>query len=217
MTAGRGIIHEEFHGSKFAEAGGTLEMCQLWLNLPKEHKMTAPRYQPINAAEIPEVTLTAEHCAAPPTPRGTGPAEDASAVANAAGTVRIIAGEMDGVVGPAKTVSPVELWDVSLPDVARATVISLPEGHTVILFVRRGSLGVGEEGSEQTVGAQGVALLGGDGRSVRLAAQEPDTQVLLLGGQPLNEPIAAQGPFVMNTRQELLQANMDFQEGRMGR
>ena len=132
-------------------------------------------------------------------------------------TVRIIAGEFRGTTGPAKTFSPVELWDVSIPQPEKPIVLALPEGHTGIIFVRRGAIAIGAEGRESTVGPQGVALLEGEGSSMRLVAKEEGTPLLMLGGEPLNEPIAAQGPFVMNTRKEIMEANMDFQEGRMGR
>ena len=202
MTAGRGIIHEEYHSTEFAKTGGTFEMCQLWLNLPKKHKMTAPNYQPILAKSIPEVRVEAEG--------------EAECGANPA-TVRIIAGEFRGTVGPAKTFSPVELWDVSIPQPDKPIVLTLPEGHTGIVFVRRGAIDIGAESAGDRVGPQGVALLEGAGSNVRVVAKEEGTQLLLLGGEPLNEPIAAQGPFVMNTRKEIMEANMDFQEGRMGR
>jgi len=202
MTAGRGIIHEEFHSTEFAKTGGTFEMCQLWLNLPKKHKMVAPKYQPILAKSIPEVPVEAEG--------------EAECGANPA-TVRVIAGDFRGTKGPASTFSPVELWDVSLPQTGKPIVLSLPDGHTGIVFVRRGAIAIGAEGAEERVGPQGVALLEGAGSSLRLVAKEAGTQLLMLGGQPLDEPIAAQGPFVMNTRKEIMEANMDFQNGKMGR
>lgn len=177
-------------------------MCPQWLNLPKKHKMVAPTYQPILAKSIPEVPVEAEG--------------EAECGANPA-TVRVIAGEFRGTKGPASTFSPVELWDVSLPQTGKPIVLSLPDGHTGIVFVRRGAIAIGSKGAEERVGPQGVALLEGAGSSLRLVAQEAGTQLLMLGGEPLNEPIAAQGPFVMNTRQEIMEANMDFQNGRMGR
>ena len=185
-----------------ARAPSGLPARAQWLNLPKKHKMVAPSYQPILAKSIPEVPVEAEG--------------EAECGANPA-TVRIIAGEFRGSKGPATTFSPVELWDVSIPEVGKPIVLHLPEGHTGIVFVRRGALAIGAEGEEQAVGPQGVALLEGAGSSMRLVAKEEGTQLLMLGGEPLNEPIAAQGPFVMNTRKEIMEANMDFQEGRMGR
>lgn len=213
MTAGRGIIHEEYHGRTFAKSGGTFEMCQLWLNLPRAHKMHAPRYQPILGRDIPEVPLKSLG----PDLASAEAVECAADAAETVGTVRIIAGELAGTVGPAKTFSPVELWDISLRAASRPVMLSLPEAHTAIIFVRRGAVQVGAEGAEQRVGPQGVALLDGAGVDLRLVASEADTQLLLLGGLPLDEPIAASGPFVMNTHDEIVQANRDFQQGRMGK
>ena len=115
-------------------------------------------------------------------------------------------------------VSPLELFDISLPRSAAPVTLRLPAGHTAILFVRRGELAVGGEGGskERVVGPQGVALMEREGEVLRLTARTEGTQVLLLGGEPLNEPIAARGPFVMTTEQELVEAARDYQSGRMG-
>jgi redox-sensitive bicupin YhaK (pirin superfamily) len=204
MTAGRGIIHEEFHSDAFSARGGTFEMCQLWLNLPAEHKMRPPRYQPILHKDIPSVQLR---------PLADG---DAECAADAAGTVRVIAGELEGTVGPADTFTPVELWDVHLPTAGAPVELEVPDGHNLIVFVRQGALRVGASGVERDVEAQGVALMERAGTTLRLAAKEADTRLLLLGGEPIDEPIAARGPFVMNTDAEIIQANRDFQSGRMG-
>jgi len=204
MTAGRGIIHEEYHARAFAKSGGTFEMCQLWVNLPKADKMHAPRYQPILDADIPVVPLRQEECAAAAT--GSGGAE-----------ARVIAGELHGVRGPAMTFSPVELWDIKIATAGLATVLSVPEGHNCIVFVRRGAISVGAAGQERSVGPQCVALMQRSGTDIRIVASVDGTQVLLLGGEPLDEPIVAQGPFVMNTRLEIEQAIADYSAGRMGR
>lgn len=207
MTAARGIIHEEYHSNEFAKTGGTFEMCQLWLNLPAKHKMDPPKYQPILKGEIPTVEL--------------GPAADAGAecrAAGAAGSVRLIAGELGGVRGPATTFSSVELWDVHLPTTGTPVEIEVPAGHNVVLFVREGELRVGGGGAaEKVVEAQGVALMEQSGSTLRLAAAAADTHVMLLGGEPLDQPIAAQGPFCMNTRAELAQAQEDYMSGKLGR
>ena len=216
MTAGRGIIHEEYHSTAFAKEGGTFEMCQLWVNLPAKDKMHAPRYQPILDKDIPVVKLQ-------------GPDGDVECDADGEGsalsgaTARIIAGELEGTKGPALTFSPVELFDISLPRIAAPVILRLPPGHNTIVFVRKGELAIGgeDDGSSgaqpQVVGPQSVALMEQDGTELRLVARQQDTQVLLLGGKPLGEPIAARGPFVMNTREEIMQANFDFQNGKMGR
>ena len=118
MTAGRGIIHEEFHSTQFAKSGGTFEMCQLWINLPAKHKMHAPRYQPILNGDIPVVHLrpaVEDSCVE----KDTKPDPEL-------GSARIIAGELDGTKGPAMTFSPVELWDISIPHVGRPVQLSVP-------------------------------------------------------------------------------------------
>jgi len=210
MTAGRGIIHEEYHSTKFAKTGGTFEMCQLWVNLPAKDKMHEPRYQPILSKDIPVVPLRAASADAASCDAGEPDLE--------LGSARVIAGELDGTTGPAMTFSPVELWDVSLPVAEKPVLLRVPEGHNAIIFVRKGSIALGpSEAEQQHVGAQGVALLQREGTAIRLLAKQPDTQVILLGGQPLDEPIEAQGPFVMNTRQEIMQANADYRSGKMGR
>ena len=192
MTAGRGIVHEEFHSDRFSEAGGTFEMAQLWLNLPAKDKMTKPRYQPILAKDIPEVELSGGNA------------------------VRLIAGEYGGKKGPARLHSPVELFDIQLKTKGEAAHIALPEGHNAIVFVRKGEVLVGEEGKERVLGPQATALMGREG-SLRLVGSEKNSQVLLLAGEPTNEPIAAQGPMVMNTQEQLRKAFDDFYSGKFGR
>ena len=122
MTAGRGIIHEEFMSTEFSSTGGSLEMCQLWLNLPKLHKMSPPGYQAITQRDIPRVALSAE--------------------GEADGYVRVVAGDYNGTVGAATTFTPVNLWDIVLPTPGKAFTLSIPAGHNSILFVRRGSIQV---------------------------------------------------------------------------
>ena len=210
MTAGRGIIHEEYHSTNFAKAGGVFEMCQLWLNLPKKHKMHPPRYQPILSDQVPVVPLGAAA-------DGAEACEAAATSAASVGSVRVIAGELDGVRGPAQTFSPVLLWDAVLREAAIPVELAVPEGYNALVFVRRGAVSVGAAGREQRVGPQGVALLEREGAALRLRAEESDTQLLILGGEPIEEPIAARGPFVMNTDEEIMQANQDYRSGKMGR
>lgn len=187
MTAGSGVVHEELHGRDFASRGGAFEMVQLWVNLPARDKMTAPRYQAIRAAEIPVVGL----------PGG--------------GTLRVIAGVADGVAGPAMTHSPVEVWDIRLLRGAPAD-LAVPPGHMAAVVVLDGTMEVNGTGP---VRAAEVAVLGRDGGGVRLEAAG-EAHVLLLAGQPLDEPVVGMGPFVMNTRDEIRQAVEDYQSGRMG-
>jgi redox-sensitive bicupin YhaK (pirin superfamily) len=198
MTAARGIIHEEFHSDKFTAKGGVFEMCQLWLNLPAKHKMDPPRYQPILASQIPSVPL------------GDGDnSED--------GFVRVIAGEFKGVKGPAKTFTPVSLWNIEIAALNKPFDLELGDGHNCVVFVRSGRASVGGAGAEKDLGPAATALMHKQGTRLCVTAKEADTKLLVLAGEPINEPIAAQGPFVMNTHEEIRQANIDFRSGRMGR
>jgi len=206
MTAGRGIIHQEYHSKDFTKNGGTFEMCQLWVNLPKKHKMTKPRYQAITKEQIAEVKLP------------LGVTDEADQL----GTARIIAGELDGTKGPAKTFSPVQMWDVILPRAGVEVEVPFPADQNCILFVRRGGIdvlsGVDGKSSANSVGPQDVAMMKMDGSDVvRMRVTKPDSSVIVMGGEMLNEPIAAQGPFVMNTPDEIHQAISDYQSGKMGR
>ena len=188
MTAASGILHEEFHSPAFTRSGGALEMAQLWVNLPAEHKMSAPRYQTILHASIPQVLLP-----------------------DAAGSVRVIAGRFAGRAGPAATFSPLDVWDVRLRAGGAAPLL-LMGGHTAAVALLRGSITV--NGSRR-VGDAGVVVLGPTGDEVLIEA-ESDATLLLLSGAPLNEPIFGYGPFVMNSRQEIQAAVRDFQRGSFG-
>ena len=206
MTAGRGIIHQEYHSKKFTQEGGTFEMCQLWVNLPKKHKMAKPGYQGIKSGKIPVVNLPLN-------------AEEGS---EPLGTARIIAGEIGATKGAAKTFSPVQMWDVSLPNAGAEVEFPFAEDHTCIVFVRRGSVevlsGEGDDLKASKLGPQDVALMRTDGSSLlKIRVVDPDSSIMIMGGEPLNEPIAARGPFVMNTQDQLRQAMIDYSNGKMGR
>ncbi len=188
MTAASGVVHEELHEKEFAQKGGLLEGIQLWVNLPKAFKMTAPRYQTLLGSEIPTVDL------------GGG-----------AGRLRVIAGEFRGVKGPAKTFSPVHLYDLQLA-AGHRTEFALPEGFNSSVFVLHGQVVVN---GSQTVDEVEIALLGQRGERVVLEAKK-DATILVLSGEPIAEPIARYGPFVMNTRDEIIQAVHDYQAGKMG-
>lgn len=188
MTAASGVVHEELHEKEFAEKGGLLEGVQLWVNLPKAFKMTAPRYQTLLSSEIPAVDL------------GEG-----------AGRLRVIAGEFRGVTGPAKTFSPVHLYDLHLAAGHRIE-LDLPEGFNSSLFVLHGQVLVN---GSQTVGEVEIGLFGQRGERVVLEAKQ-DATMLVLSGEPIAEPVARYGPFVMNTRDEIIQAVQDYQAGKMG-
>lgn len=220
MTAARGIIHEEFHSKSFAKAGGVLEMCQLWLNLPASHKMNAPRYQPILRGDIPEIPLRpfggeakkggGSTAGGEAKDRAQCSADDLDDTLMTHGSVRIIAGSIGSTEGPASTATPVNMWDIRIRTVGQGFEFECPEGHNVIVFTRGGRISV----QGQELGPQDVAILDQEGSTIVIEAIEPDSKVLLLGGEPLNEPIAAQGPFVMNTREELRQAMLDYRTGR---
>ena len=188
MTAASGILHEEYHSPLFAAKGGNFEMVQLWVNLPARYKKVPPGYQTLLAKDIPTVNLT-----------------------DSAGTVRVIAGDYDGHKGPARTFTPIDVWDVRLKARHRA-VFALPEGHTLALVVLAGDVEV--NGTETAREAQAV-LLDRNGGSVTIEANT-DAKVLILSGAPIDEPVIAQGPFVMNTVGEIKQAMLDFQSGKFG-
>ena len=204
MTAGRGIIHQEYFSDAFSKSGGVLEMCQLWVNLPAKDKMVKPSYQPILEHDIPSVDLF--------------PLDVDGACSNdeAVGKVRVIAGSFQGTNGPASTFSPVELWDVILSQSDNIVDLPFPDGYNCILFVRRGKARIFGDNSANEIGPQSVALMGDGGGAIRVSADENNTSLLVMGGMPLNEPIAARGPFVMNTAAEIAQASRDYHSGNFG-
>jgi redox-sensitive bicupin YhaK (pirin superfamily) len=187
MTAASGLIHEEFHSEDYARQGGPFEMIQLWVNLPAKDKMSSPGYQGITADEISQITLS-----------------------NNAGIARIIAGALDDAKGPAHTFTPMNVWDLRL-NAGRRLSLSLPSGHTIALYVLSGALKVGA----QTVEATEMAVMEREGTELEAEVTQ-DAVVLLLSGEPLNEPIAGHGPFVMNTRAEIMQAMQDYNNGKFG-
>jgi redox-sensitive bicupin YhaK (pirin superfamily) len=188
MTAAAGIVHEEFHSEAFARAGGTLDMVQLWVNLPAKDKMSKPGYQGILAKDIPSVPL------------GDG-----------RGSVRVIAGEFDGHNGPARTYSPLNVLDLRL---ASGALLDVPvtEGWTAAVVVLSGAVVV--NGTAHARDAD-LVILEQRGQDLAIEAHG-DAHLLLLLGEPLDEPIAGSGPFVMNTPEEITQAFADFRRGRFG-
>ena len=188
MTAASGLIHEEFHSPAFAAQGGRFEMVQLWVNLPARDKMAPPGYQGITAGQIPEVALP-----------------------GAAGTLRVIAGEYASAQGPARSFTPMNVWDLRLR-AGHRVAFDLPAGHTAALFVLRGSLRID---GKHTIRAAELAVMERDGSRLEFEVSE-DATVLLLNGEPLNEPVVGYGPFVMNTQAEIVQAIDDFNSGRFG-
>ena len=187
MTAASGLLHEEFHSEDYARRGGPFEMVQLWVNLPAKDKMSAPGYQGITADQIPTVDLP-----------------------NGAGTARIIAGNYGDARGAARTFTPMNVWDMRLK-AGRSLSLELAEGHTAALFVLHGAPRIGAH----TVRAAELAVLEREGTELAVETTE-DAVVLLLSGAPLNEPIVGHGPFVMNSREEIMQAMRDFNNGQFG-
>ncbi|MCG2592228.1 pirin family protein [Ramlibacter sp. XY19] len=193
MTAGAGILHEEFHSTNFARTGGPFEMVQLWVNLPAKDKMAAPGYQAITNADIPVVPLA-----------------DASAAP--AGQVRVIAGEFGAVRGPAQTFTPMNVWDVRV-QAGRTVSLAQPEGWTSLLVVLDGTI---EVNGETVLRPAQMATLSAQGREIRIEANG-DAKLLLLSGEPIAEPVVGYGPFVMNSQAEIVQAFEDFNAGKFGR
>jgi redox-sensitive bicupin YhaK (pirin superfamily) len=189
MTAASGIVHEEKHEREFTAQGGVFEVVQLWVNLPAAHKMSPPRYQGILSEQIPVADL------------------------GAGAFARVIAGEFDGVKGPARTFTPVTLLDLRLSAGSRAE-LTVPAGQNSGLVLLRGDVVVNS--SEALTGEAKLALLSPSGNSLSLEAKA-DSILLFLSGEPINEPVASYGPFVMNTQAELRQAVDDYRAGKMGR
>lgn len=189
MTAARGILHEEFHSEAFARSGGALEMVQLWVNLPAKDKMADAGYQTILDGDIPVLPL-----------------------ADNAGSLRLIAGEFAGVQGPARTFTPIDVWDLRL-NAGRAVTFDLHPGRNTALVVLRGTVRI----NDTELAREGqLALFERDGSQLRIESNN-DAMVLLLSGEPIDEPIVGHGPFVMNTEEEIHQAFVDFQSGGVGR
>ena len=188
MTAASGVIHEEFHSREFTRQGGTFEVLQLWVNLPSANKSDPPSYQDLRAASIPEVVLP-----------------------NDAGTVRVIAGELYGEHGPARTHTPLWIADLSLAAGA-STRVDVPSQSTALLVVRSGRIAIAGDDS-----VPGVALiqLGREGDGIEMSAEE-ESSVLAIAGMPIGEPVVGAGPFVMNTDEEIRAAYADYHAGRMG-
>ncbi|MGS1319602.1 pirin family protein [Stenotrophomonas geniculata] len=188
MTAASGILHEEFHTPEFSRRGGTLDMVQLWVNLPAQDKMGAPGYQTLLDAQIPSVEL----------PDG-------------AGRVRVIAGRFDNHAGPARTHTPMDLWDIRLRQGHHAE-LPVADGRTLALVVLKGTVRIN---SGQPVGEAQLVTFDRCGEDVFVDA-DSDATVLLLSGEPIDEPVVGYGPFVMNSQAEIAQAVNDFNSGRFG-
>jgi redox-sensitive bicupin YhaK (pirin superfamily) len=187
MTAASGVLHKEYHENGFARRGGTFQMAQLWVNLPKAHKWDPPRYQAIAAESMGVVTLP-----------------------NDAGSVRVLAGEFQGTRGPAKTFTPIDVYDVRLNHEGRVT-LDLPARHNLAVLVLKGDANL--NGTEVT--ELDFAVFANDGERVEVLA-DGETQLLVLSGEPIEEPVVQYGPFVLNTEQELFDAFRDYERGKFG-
>ncbi len=189
MTAAAGILHDEFHSREFTRTGGVLEMVQLWVNLPAKDKRSAPRYQTLTNSSIPSIAL-----------------------AGGAGRLRLIAGEYAGERGPARTFTPIDVWDVRL-QAGRSASFEMTEGHTLALVVLHGALRVNDGPPARE--AQ-LVLFERGGRRFQVQA-EGDAAFLVLSGEPIDEPVVGYGPFVMNSEAQIREAIADFNSGRFGR
>ncbi|NUP10135.1 MAG: pirin family protein [Polyangiaceae bacterium] len=189
MTAASGILHKEHHETTFSRRGGTFQMAQLWVNLPRAHKMDPPRYQALRADEMGVVTLD-----------------------GGAGTARIVAGELAGIRGPAKTVSPINVFDLRL-NAKGKTVLALPGKQNTGLLVMKGELSINGREEARTFD---FVVFENVGERIEIEAMS-DAHVLVLSGEPLREPIVQYGPFVMSTEREIAQAFADLESGKFGK
>jgi redox-sensitive bicupin YhaK (pirin superfamily) len=187
MTAGAGILHEEMHSAQFTQQGGMLSMAQLWVNLPASQKMMPPGYQAIEAVQIPSIQFE-----------------------NDQGTARLIAGNLAGLSGPAKTHTAMQVWDLQIK---KGAVISLPAPHdwSAALAILQGQV----ETNKGLAGDASLIEYSHAGTGIELSASQ-DTHALFLSGEPIREPIVGYGPFVMNTKAEIAQAIDDFNSGQFG-
>ncbi|WHP04751.1 pirin family protein [Acinetobacter corruptisaponis] len=188
MTAGAGVLHQEFHSPEFAEHGGLFEMVQLWVNLPAHSKMTPAKYQAIEADQIQSIALD-----------------------DAGSSLRVIAGQYQDVAGAASTFSPVNVWD-GIVVAEQAHDFYVTEGHTTLFVLLSGKVLFNDT---QTVEGPSIVVLSREGIDFNIQAQQ-DSKFLILTGQPLNEPIEGYGPFVMNSKAEIVEAVRDFNSGRFG-
>jgi redox-sensitive bicupin YhaK (pirin superfamily) len=189
MTAGAGVLHEEFHSDAFMRKGGSLEMVQLWVNLPARFKMVQPRYQTLESCTIPVVKL-----------------------ADDMGTLRVIAGQYGDTVGPAATYSALDVWDIKT-SADSAIALDMSSGRTTILVVLQGTLNIN---SEARVNSGEIAFLSAEGSFLEIICTDP-ARYLVLSGEPIDEPIVGYGPFVMNSAEQINQAMNDFHSGKFGR
>lgn len=188
MTAGSGLLHKEFHEAEYNRKGGPFQVVQLWVNLPAKDKMTPPKYQAITNAEMGRAKLAS------------------------GGEVEIIAGEFNGVKGPATTFTPVHLYNAR-PIKGSSMMLDFPASFTTLILAIEGS---GLINGTDELKTNHLAVLSRDGETVTLEATEENSTFLVMAGEPINEPIAQYGPFLMNTKAEIAQAIVDFNSGKFG-
>lgn len=188
MTAAGGLMHDEFQTENFSKNGGVQHFIQLWVNLPAKHKMDKPHYQAITKEEI-----------------GIYKIDDKGSIA------RIIAGSLNGIKGPASTYTPVEMYDIRLNKNAKIS-FNIPASYTSMMLITKGSVQVN---GTQNAKHMDCVVFNQHGETVTLEAQE-DSMVFFIAGEPINEPVARYGPFVMNTREEIIQAMEDVNSGKFG-
>jgi hypothetical protein len=188
MTAASGILHKEFHETEFSKKGGPFEMIQLWVNLPKQYKMSPPKYQEISAKNKVLVPL-----------------------AGNAGEVNVIAGDFNGQKGVASTFTPINLFSVKLNKDGQLD-LDIPANHNTSILVVEGELEV----NGQKASLHDFVLFANEGEHMQIIAKE-NAVFLIMSGEPIDEPVAQYGPFVMNTQQELMEAIDDFNKGKFGR
>lgn len=189
MTAGAGVIHEEFHSPEFSKRGGLFEMVQLWVNLPSKDKLTAPRYQHLSKEAIGQVDFSDQ-----------------------AGYVRVIAGKYEQKIGPAQTFSPMNVWDIVL-NPHKTVSLRIPTNHNLTLVILRGKVRI----NEKDLASEGQLVSFDHNEEVfTLTADSEEVKILLLSGEPIDEPVVGYGPFVMNTKEEITQAIREYQSGQFG-
>ena len=188
MTAGAGILHKEFHEKEFSKQGGVLHGAQLWVNLPAKNKSTPPAYQDIRSANIPEVLIK-----------------------NNKGKIRIIAGELDGVKSPANTFTRINIFDAHVNADASFN-LKVTEGDNTAMLLLKGTVMINDD---KTAREGEMLVFENEGDNIHIQTNN-EVHLLLLSGEPITEPVAAYGPFVMNTQQEIMEAINDFNAGKFG-
>ncbi|MDO6761188.1 pirin family protein [Tamlana sp. 2_MG-2023] len=188
MTAASGVLHKEYHEEEWSKKGGDFQMVQLWVNLPKKDKMSTPKYQAIKYGDINRYKLE-----------------------NGAGNIEVIAGEYRGIKGVASTFTPIHMLNAKLNKSGKAK-FQFPANYNTALLVLEGNIVI--NGNEKAP-TDHLALMANDGETFEIEATD-DAIILVLSGEPINEPIEAHGPFVMNTKEELKEAFNDFNNGKFG-